>query len=257
MNASQSLVKLAPALVKAQGELKAAVFDSQNPFLKNKYASLGAVVDAVRPVFAKHDLAVSQLITGDGTMIAVETILLHSSGEFMGSTVSLHLGDVKGKSVAQEAGSIVTYLRRYALSAIAGVYADEDTDGNAPPVTAPKAAPAVQQPQRKPAPPVAKPVPVPVEEKDPFDMGEEPPAAEAGALYIQSMKNLKTVKGDPYAVVTLSDKREAFCFDVKVIESATAAMEGVKAVEVVIEEGKPDAKGNIRLKLNEVHCETF
>jgi hypothetical protein len=38
--------------------------------------------------------------------------------------------DEKGKSAAQVAGSIITYLRRYALAAALGIYADEDTDGH-------------------------------------------------------------------------------------------------------------------------------
>jgi len=40
------------------------------------------------------------------------------------------VGEERGKSTAQVAGSVITYLRRYALAAILGIYADEDTDGN-------------------------------------------------------------------------------------------------------------------------------
>jgi len=39
---------------------------------------------------------------------------------------------VDGKNLAQEAGKSITYLRRYALAAILGLYADEDNDGNQP-----------------------------------------------------------------------------------------------------------------------------
>jgi len=48
------------------------------------------------------------------------------------STASLQLGEERGKSLAQVAGSIVTYLRRYPLASILGMYADEDGDGNEP-----------------------------------------------------------------------------------------------------------------------------
>ena len=37
-----------------------AVFDATNPFLKSKYASLGAVIQASRPILAKHKLSLVQ-----------------------------------------------------------------------------------------------------------------------------------------------------------------------------------------------------
>jgi hypothetical protein len=67
---------------------------------------------------------------------------MHSSGEYIESGMALPLGDEKGKSLAQVAGSIITYLRRYAYSAILGLYADEDTDGNSPNGKKPEPKPA-------------------------------------------------------------------------------------------------------------------
>jgi hypothetical protein len=127
---SEQINDLAAALSKAQGEMPTAKFNSTNKFLGNKYADLGAVIEASRPVLVKHGLSVSQLVIGNGEFIGVETILLHSSGQWISSVVTLPAGDEKGKSMAQVAGSIVSYLRRYALSAILGIYADEDSDGN-------------------------------------------------------------------------------------------------------------------------------
>ena len=46
--------------------------------------------------------------------------------------MTLATGSEKGKSNAQVAGSIITYLRRYSLASILGMYSDEDTDGNEP-----------------------------------------------------------------------------------------------------------------------------
>lgn len=129
---SASIKELATALAQAQAEFTAVPFNSTNPFLKNKYADLGSVINTAKPVLAKHGLAVSQLIYDEPGCIGVTTILMHSSGEYVLSSVALPLGEEKGKSQAQVAGSIVTYLRRYALSSILGLYADEDTDGNAP-----------------------------------------------------------------------------------------------------------------------------
>ena len=142
---------IAKALVKAQAEMPVVPFDSVNPFLKNRYAGLGSVIETVRPVLAKHGLAFTQLSVGKNGEVGVKTILMHESGEFIEDTIMLPLSDEKGKSAAQVAGSIITYLRRYSLASILGVYADEDTDGNQPKPAqqknqpAPKKAPQVER----------------------------------------------------------------------------------------------------------------
>jgi hypothetical protein len=131
-NKSESIKELATALSKAQGEMPAVQFNAVNPFLKNKYADLGAIIATSKPILAKHGLSVSQMSGGDGDTVSVTTVLMHQSGEWMESTMSLKIGDEKGKSTAQVAGSIITYLRRYSLASILGMYADEDGDGNDP-----------------------------------------------------------------------------------------------------------------------------
>lgn len=151
MNRSDTLGALAAALSAAQAELRPAAMNATNPFLKSKYADLGSVIDAARPVLAKNGLSYSQLPIGDGATIGVETILMHSSGEWVASQISLPAMEERGKSAAQVAGSIITYLRRYALAAALGIYADEDTDGHVP---------APPKPTRQRA---ARPEPEPVE----------------------------------------------------------------------------------------------
>jgi hypothetical protein len=134
---SEQIDQLAAALSAAQGEMPTAKFNAVNPFLKNKYADLGSVIEAGRHVLPKHGLAVTQLVSG-GTQfdqpgaIEVETILMHKSGQWVSSTISLPVGEERGKSQAQVAGSIISYLRRYAYASILGIYAEEDTDGNQP-----------------------------------------------------------------------------------------------------------------------------
>lgn len=132
MNKSESIVKLAEALALAQAEMPAVKFNSTNPFLKNKYADLGAIIETSQPVLAKFGLAVSQLIYSEGEQVGVETMLIHKSGEWISTAISMATMDEKGKSNAQVAGSIVTYLRRYSLAAILNMFADEDGDGNKP-----------------------------------------------------------------------------------------------------------------------------
>jgi len=142
MKMSDSIKNLAAALAAAQAEMPAAELNAVNPFLKNKFADLGSIISASRPVLAQHDLSVSQLpITVDGS-IGVTTVLMHSSGEWIESTIVLPIAVEKGKSVAQVAGSIITYLRRYSLAAVLSMYADEDTDGD-------KAPPPERKPRQK------------------------------------------------------------------------------------------------------------
>jgi len=129
MNKSESIQNLVGALCKAQAEFPAIEFDSVNPFLKNRYASLGANISGTRPALTKYGLAVTQLTFGNDNEIGVETVLAHTSGEWISERVSMPIGEERGKSSAQVAGSIVTYLRRYALASILGIYADEDRDG--------------------------------------------------------------------------------------------------------------------------------
>jgi len=146
MNKSDSIKELASALAKAQADMLPAKLNETNPFLKSKYASLGAVIEASRPALAKHGLSVAQFPFNDGDTIGVRTVLMHESGEYMEDMLALPVGDEKGKSVAQVAGSVITYLRRYALSSVLGIYAGEDDDGSvetpAPKKKAPSAPPS-------------------------------------------------------------------------------------------------------------------
>lgn len=130
---SDSIKELAAALVQFQAELEPVKFNKVNKFWGNKYADLGAIIDAIRPKLAAYGLAIVQNAVSEGDKIGVETLIIHKSGEYLGNLFTLEAGTEKGKSAAQVAGSIITYARRYALAAALGLYSDEDTDGNAPP----------------------------------------------------------------------------------------------------------------------------
>jgi hypothetical protein len=130
MNKSTSIKELASALSKAQSEFPVVKFDSQNPFLKNKYATLGAVIETARPVLAKYELSIMQSPVSEGDKIGVTTLLLHSSGEYIEDTIYLPTTESKGLSVAQSAGVVISYLRRYSLQSFLNMYADEDNDGH-------------------------------------------------------------------------------------------------------------------------------
>jgi hypothetical protein len=132
MKMSESITEVAKALVAAQSEFETATMNATNPFLMSRYADLGAVIEAVRPALSKHGLTFVQPASMADGVVTVETVVLHESGEYIAESISLEATAEKGKSAAQVAGSIITYLRRYGLSAMLGVYADEDNDGAEP-----------------------------------------------------------------------------------------------------------------------------
>lgn len=117
---------LAVALAKAQAEITTAAKDANNPHFNSRYADLASVWDAVRGPLTSNGLSVVQEPCGDGERVGLTTTLLHASGQFMTSTV-FALAERKGP---QAVGSVLTYLRRYALAAVVGVAPDDD-DGNA------------------------------------------------------------------------------------------------------------------------------
>jgi hypothetical protein len=175
MNQSESISNLAEALIALQAELPVIPFDSVNPFYKSNYASLKAILSIVRPLLVKHDLTVTQLPSSPNppplevstitaavpnapstsrafTLVGLSTRLVHSSGEWIEDEI--HVPIEADPRAAQITGSIITYLRRYSLSALLGILADEDTDGEPPdnekPQPKAKAPSNSQQPNGKP-----------------------------------------------------------------------------------------------------------
>lgn len=180
MQRSDSIAALAAALAKAQAELRPAEMNSVNPFLKNRYADLGAVIEVLRPVLPRHGLSFMQhAVSGDGERIEVETIIMHESGEWQASSIGLPLGEERGKSAAQVAGSIITYLRRYALSSAFGIYADEDTDGGNPHKPQPRQPTPQEQTDRLAA--AGRTLPAPADEWEQLPGGGPKPAAQETA----------------------------------------------------------------------------
>ena len=133
MNTSDTITKLAPALVKAQAAMAGATKSAANPFFKSKYANLEEVIRVVKTAFEANGLSFFQFpISGEGTA-GVETIILHESGEFISNEFLLKCS----KSDPQGMGSAITYARRYGLQAACGI-PSEDDDGNAASAPAPK-----------------------------------------------------------------------------------------------------------------------
>lgn len=118
--------ELAKALNSFQKEVVTVSKDADNPFFKSKYARLDKIMSEALPKLTAHGLAVSQLVDNIDGQSALTTVLMHTSGQSIRSTMPLILskGDPQGQ------GSAITYARRYSLAAILGIVIDEDDDGN-------------------------------------------------------------------------------------------------------------------------------
>lgn len=118
------IAKLAAALAAAQGEFinppKSKTVHAGAK--KYSFAPLPEILDAIRPVLAKHKLAVVQMVSRG----ALDTRLIHESGQTLGSVYPLpEIAD------SQAMGSAITYARRYSLCALLGIAAEDDEDGEA------------------------------------------------------------------------------------------------------------------------------
>lgn len=126
------------------------------------YADLADTLSVVRPVLAKHGLAVLQPVTTEATddLVVVSTVILHKSGERLElGRLGLPLGQG-----AQATGSAITYARRYALLAALGLAAEDD-DG-----AAANAAPRRRETPRAASKPVERPSPRSGQEIEILDM---------------------------------------------------------------------------------------
>lgn len=138
MQKSETIGELAKALCKVQAGLKPALKDSQNPYFKSSYADLNSVWDACRELLTSNGLAVAQMNLPTENGVIVETMLMHTSGEWISGELFLPLA----KHDPQGVGSALTYGRRYGLAAMVGIVADVDDDGN-------HASGKTQQPQQR------------------------------------------------------------------------------------------------------------
>lgn len=122
----------------AQAEMDHAIKDAKNPHLKNRYASLSAVIDAVKGPLNKHGITFSQEVEGWDYksvgesvvhVVVVETRVRHKGGYSTSFGTTVPVKAKAGVPDAQEVGSAVTYARRYALQSLCGISAEDD-DGN-------------------------------------------------------------------------------------------------------------------------------
>jgi hypothetical protein len=92
------------------------------------YADLPAIFGVINPLMKKHGLGFYQSV--DGTQ--VKTVVFHiESGEEVTSATDIPQGVQLAKmNDFQVLGSAITYIRRYALSAMLGLVTDKDNDAS-------------------------------------------------------------------------------------------------------------------------------
>ena len=130
---SPDIGELAMALAKAQEEMFPAVPNSQNTFLKNKYADLNSVLSAVRPALCRNQIAFPQTIDEFDGHDYLITTLIHASGQWIRSRIKLTHEAQKGTNANQALGGALSYARRYSLTAMTGVSQEDDDAVSAAP----------------------------------------------------------------------------------------------------------------------------
>lgn len=127
MNKSESIVEIAKAMSEFQKIVKQPLKDAKNPFFKSTYVPIQSVVEVVTVACAQVGLSFMQFPVSQDNKIGISTLVMHNSGEFI-HTEPIFVTPTKQDP--QAAGSAITYLRRYSLSAVFGITSDVDDDGN-------------------------------------------------------------------------------------------------------------------------------
>jgi len=146
---SEAVKQLSPneALILAIAHCSNVAAEKFNPHFKSKYFGLGDLLAEAKPVFASYGLAILQTAYTTDTRIALKTEVLHHTGH------RFDFGELAVKSEGtnlQQLGSITTYLKRYAISTLAGISAETDLaddDGNLGSKPKPYASQAIAKPQ--------------------------------------------------------------------------------------------------------------
>lgn len=123
MKSSENITEIAKALLKSQSEMGNAVKGTSNPFFKSRFADLNAVREASLPVLNSNGITVLQPTIELNGEAYVETVLLHSSGQWLSSQTKVlyaKVGDAQGQ------GSGISYARRYGLQSFLNIGAEDD-----------------------------------------------------------------------------------------------------------------------------------
>src|SRR5690625_4297243 len=128
MNKSVSINEIRKAMANIQEEVKQTIRDANNPLFKSKYIRQENVVEAIHDIEPNHGLTLVKLLfTNKARGVGVKTLLMHESGEWIEFPPVFFEAE---KQTPQGYGALITYIKRYSLSAIFGITSDQDDDGN-------------------------------------------------------------------------------------------------------------------------------
>lgn len=141
MNITQPITNISKALVEAHKGFKPIAQSGLNTHLRSKYSTIADYLNAVQTALLNNGIVISQSVSKTEVGIAVTTILIHTSGEYLESEPCVLPVE---KPNAQAVGSAISYARRYSLAAFLGIAAGTDDDDGvaASKVTQQKASPA-------------------------------------------------------------------------------------------------------------------
>lgn len=134
---SESNQSISKALVSAWGSIETpkhntivTVKTKNGGTYEFSYTDLEGIFDALKGVYKENGIAVLQtpktFVQEGNLMLAVETMLLHESGEWVKSEPL----SVVASNNMQDLGGQITYMKRYSLSAISGISTEKDDDAN-------------------------------------------------------------------------------------------------------------------------------
>jgi len=89
-----------------------------------RYADLQEIREKTTPALSANGLCLFQLVTEEGNGTVIRTVLGHTSGAEITAVMRVQRGDGDIKKF----GANITYLRRYVVTALLGVAADDDLD---------------------------------------------------------------------------------------------------------------------------------
>ena len=115
--------------VAALNALENVSANKSNPAFKgSKYVSLDQLLDAVKPVLASHNFALTQIVrTQTDGRIGVVTAFRHRDGTtFEGGDLFIRADGLE----PQKIGAALTYIRRQSIQTACCVSVDADLDGN-------------------------------------------------------------------------------------------------------------------------------
>lgn len=133
---SEEIKELATALSKAQGEFLSPEKNATNPYGRGgkayNYTDLPEYISCTKKALSENGLSVTQLPQiKDNDTITIETVLLHASGQWISNFLKYkYEKGEKSMPKIQEMGGSITYIRKYAYSAILGISGGgDDNDG--------------------------------------------------------------------------------------------------------------------------------